>query len=367
MKKQLSVFNYSIKNAAESNTLDIYIDGEIVDAEEQEFIKEYWGDTTSVSYKSLRDAISASDAKTINTYINSPGGHVGDAMAIHDLFVDLQTKGYTINSYIRGICASSATYIAMSTPNSYISDNSMGMVHNVSGGVYGSVDEVENYAKAMRKFNDLVTDFYVKKTGLSKDEVTDLMKNETWLNAQEMVDKKFIANKTASVNFTNQINPDHWLFKNTEVLKVYNSFTQNNSAMDLKKVETAIENGIKNMLEKLGISNKSTEATSKEAVKDFTDAVVNTIKEAIPTEESIQTMVDNALQKTSDADALAIENAIKAGTKDFVNKATLETEIKNLSKELAKNLGNETTTEEKPKNKGGKNSRFANKKWFDGE
>lgn len=53
MKKQLSVFNFTLKNQG-SGKAEIFIDGEIIDAPTQELYREYWGDQTSVSYKSIR-------------------------------------------------------------------------------------------------------------------------------------------------------------------------------------------------------------------------------------------------------------------------------------------------------------------------
>ena len=164
MKSQLSIFNYSIVNQNEGE-IDIYVDGDIVDSPTLELYKEWFGDETSVSFKSLRDQIPA-NCKTLNLYVNSGGGHVGDAMAIHDYLVDLENKGVKVNRIGRGLVASAATYLVMGK-NSTLSQNCLFMIHEVSGSAWGTVTEVENQVKTFRKFNDLIVDFYVGQTGLS--------------------------------------------------------------------------------------------------------------------------------------------------------------------------------------------------------
>ncbi|MBX2907248.1 MAG: hypothetical protein KF744_14480 [Taibaiella sp.] len=55
MKLQLEIFNYSIGKNEATKKAEIFIDGDIVDAASQEFARDWWGDTTSVSYKSFRN------------------------------------------------------------------------------------------------------------------------------------------------------------------------------------------------------------------------------------------------------------------------------------------------------------------------
>ena len=364
MKQQLSVFNYSFVNQSESEA-DIYIDGYIIDEPTLEIYREWWGDETSVSYKSIRDQILNSSVKIFNVYINSGGGHVADAMAIHDLFVLLQSKGYTINTHIRGICASAATYIAMAGNPSTMSENSWFMIHNVSGGIWGDVNTVENYAASLRKFQDSIVGFYAKRTGLSETVVKNMMNKESWLTATEAVENKFIGSVTGTEDFTNTIPEKHWQFSNREVLNIYNSFTKNSNDMDAKKITEAIKNGFSDLAKNLGI--KADDEKGQKEVNNFAESIVNAIKDEFPTQDSISDMVNKALEANADADAEAIENAIKTATKDFVNKKDLETTVENLTEAVTKELGNGSdpkNQKEKPKNSLKPANRFSNRQWF---
>jgi hypothetical protein len=52
MNRQLQVFNFSFQNAA-NDAVDIHIDGDIVDASTQAMFESWFGDDTSVSFKSF--------------------------------------------------------------------------------------------------------------------------------------------------------------------------------------------------------------------------------------------------------------------------------------------------------------------------
>lgn len=378
---QLSVFNYKFQNKAGDASADIYIDGSIVDASTQEFYK-YFGDETSTSYKSFRDLVNQSDAKIFNVYINSGGGQVVEAMAIHDLLIEMQSKGKTVNTIGRGICASSATYILMAGKNPAMSSNSWMMIHNVSGFTYGTVDEIESYAVTMRKFNDASTKFYCDATGLSKTVIGNMMSAETWLNASDAKEKGFIKEVAGEATFSNAIKPEQWPFQNTAVLNSYNSFIKKNTPfMDTTKITEAITNGFNSMLEKLGITNKKDDKPVQDAFTEFSTSITNAITEGIkeikvPDNESITKMVNDAV---ADAFKTLPENfttAITEATKNSLKKEDLDRALENtltkadfkremtaLTNSIVAKLGGATpaeTEDEDPKPKRRKaNNRFS--------
>lgn len=335
MKPRLPFFNYAIRNQT-SDTLEIAIDGSIVDAETEAIFREWWGDDSSVSFKSFRNSVNtavAGGVKTINGTINSPGGQVTEAMAIHDFIVGLQNKGVNVNMTGCGIVASAATYILMASRNSSMTANSWFMIHNVSGCAYGDVNDIETQAKQLRKFNDAVRDFYASATGQPKETIADWMNKETWLTATEARDEGFVKKTTSEVAFTNTIKPEQWLFSNTTVLNAYNSSISNPLDMNLDKITTAIEAGFQNMLTKLGIKNE--EKGAQEALSEFSKGITDAIKEVVPDESKIQEMVNNALgalkelpKNVNDAITAAAENALKEN--EAVKNVASKEDIKNL-------------------------------------
>lgn len=221
MKRQFQAFSYKVENKAD-DTLDVHIDGIIVDAETQQILKDWFGDDTSVSYKSFRDQVTTAKPKTINLFVNSGGGMVTDAMAIRDFLASQEAAGVRVNRTGRGVVASAATFLVMGN-NSVLSENSWFMIHNVSGGVYGDVNMIESYARATRKFNDAVSSVYMKATGLSATVIGNMMDQETWMTAQEAKDKGFVKAIEGAATFTNKISPDAWPYSNQAVLNLYNA------------------------------------------------------------------------------------------------------------------------------------------------
>lgn len=345
MKPKLPFFNYVVKNAS-NTTLEVNIDGDIVDASTQQMYERWFDDDTSVSFKSFRDQVDKAikgGVNTINGTINSPGGQVAEAMAIHDYLVKIQNEGVTVNFTGCGIVASAATYILMASRNSCLTENSWFMIHNVSGFAYGTVDEVENQAKMLRKFNDAIRDFYASTTGQTKSAITDMMDQESWLTAAEAKDKGFIKCTTSAAAFTNTIKPEQWLFQNTAVLNAYNSSIKNSFEMDFSKITAAIESGFQNLISKLGISNEK-EGTS-EALGEFSTSIINAFKESVPDEERIQKMVDDAVSNSLSKAFETLPENITTAITDAVKNAASAEDLKKVSDELEetkKSIANRT-------------------------
>lgn len=341
MKIKFHAFNYSIKNASDDSA-DIYIDGAIVDAETQQIYRDWFGDDTSVSFKSFREDINALGAKTINIYINSGGGVVTDAMAIHDMIIDMQKAGKTVNTIGRGIVASAATYILMASKNASLSKNSWFMIHNVSGGVYGDVNDVENYAVTLRKFNDMARDFYSNATGIRKEDVTKMMNSETWLTADDAKAKGFIKNVTSEATFTNSISKEHWQFSNMAVLNSYNASVkteENTSIQNFDEMKKFFENFAADIKKAI---NGIKKPENSEAIDH--DSFVNAVAEAVSKPfESVGEQMENAVNE-------AVKNATKENTDKITNLETAnqaaEQKIKDLETEITNLKGKATNSKD---------------------
>lgn len=317
MKTPLNVFTFQIQNKG-NRTVDIHIDGSIVDASTQAILKAWFGDETSTSYKSFRDALAKEDADIFNVFINSPGGVVTDAMAIHDLLVDMQNKGKTVNTIGRGLIASSATLILLAGKDPEMSENSMFMIHTVSGGAYGTVDQIESYAAAMRKFNNQIVDLYSNRTGMSVQDLNDMMNGETWLTANEAVDKKFISKKSPKVEFKNAIPVEAWPFQNMAVLNTYNNSITKEAETDMKKLFTDFTKTITDLLKGVQPVN------SGDAKKDHETLMQNIANAITKPFEDLEAGFETAVND-------AVNMAVDAKNKDLVDQITgLETDIENI-------------------------------------
>ena len=165
---------YNIQNKAGSAT-DVYIFDEIG----------MWGVTAQNFISDIKDLKDT----PINLRINSLGGDVFDGLAIYNV-IKKRTAKTTV--YIEGIAASIATIIALGADEVVMSENSLFMIHNASGGAMGESKDLQKTAEVLNKITRQLAEVYEAKTGLSQTAIQDMMDAETWLNAQEAFDLGFI-------------------------------------------------------------------------------------------------------------------------------------------------------------------------------
>ena len=165
---------YNIQNKAGAST-DVYIFDEIG----------MWGVTAQNFISDIKDLKDT----PINLRINSLGGDVFDGLAIYNV-IKKRTAKTTV--YIEGIAASIATIIALGADEVIMSENSLFMIHNASGGAMGESKDLQKTAQVLDKITRQLAEVYESKTGLSQETIQDMMDEETWLNAQEAFDLGFI-------------------------------------------------------------------------------------------------------------------------------------------------------------------------------
>lgn len=117
----------------------------------------------------------------IDVRINSDGGDVFEAIAMYNF---LKAQKARVNVYIDGIAASAASIVACAG-KIFMPSNSMMMIHNPIGSVYGEAEDMRETADVLDKIRDSIAGIYAAKTGKNLDEITLLMKAETWLTADE--------------------------------------------------------------------------------------------------------------------------------------------------------------------------------------
>jgi ATP-dependent Clp endopeptidase proteolytic subunit ClpP len=136
------------------------------------------------------------EADTIIAHINSPGGDVFEGWAIHDV---LRATGKKIITQGEGIVASIATVIFLAGSERRMTDNTQLMIHNPFGFAMGDADDMQKYAERLKKEEDRIIDFYASATGNSRDDIVEMMKAETFLTADEAIEKRFATSKVEQI------------------------------------------------------------------------------------------------------------------------------------------------------------------------
>lgn len=151
-------------------------------------ISSWWG----ISANDFVNDLQQIDAKSLNLYINSPGGSVFEGFAIYSALVRHSEKnGTKINVVIDGIAASIASVIAMSGDNIAIGEHASTMIHEPWGWTIGTADEMREEADVLDALKDTIIDIYVARTGGDREEITAWVEAETWMKGQVAVDRGF--------------------------------------------------------------------------------------------------------------------------------------------------------------------------------
>lgn len=129
------------------------------------------------------------DDAAIDLRLNSPGGSVFDAVAIYNA---LRRHPGEVTVWIDGIAASAASYIAMAGDKIVMPENAFLMIHDPSGLVMGTAEDMRSTAEALDKVKVSLVQGYAAKSGKSDDEIAALMAAETWLDAKDALDFGFI-------------------------------------------------------------------------------------------------------------------------------------------------------------------------------
>lgn len=142
------------------------------------------------------------DASIIDVYINSSGGSVFDGVAIYNMLK--RHKAYK-RVFIEGFACSIASVIAMAGNTIVMPKSSIMMVHNAWTVSMGNAKELRKVADDLEKINDVIVESYMKKVNISQEEVKELMDKESYLTADECLEKGFCTKIDDSLDVSEEV------------------------------------------------------------------------------------------------------------------------------------------------------------------
>lgn len=257
---------------AKEDEADLYIYDEI---------SSWWG----VSANDFVQDLNEINAKTINLYINSPGGSVFEGYAIYSALVRYADKNKaTINVIVDGWAASIASVIAMAGDHIKIGAHASFMVHEPWSFAIGTADDMRNEADVLDELESSIIDIYEARTGSDRAELEKWVEAETWFKGQAAVDAGFadevIPLKTkkeddeedkamARPAASNDADYFAAIFPNIPD-DVREALTTQPAASEEKKLPKTIRE-FKNLLREIGFSNKQADSIAGHGFKDKTE------------------------------------------------------------------------------------------------
>lgn len=139
------------------------------------------------------------EEKDIFMYVNSPGGSVTAGLAIYDTMQYIKPD---VNTVVMGQAASMGSFLSQAgaAGKRFVLPRSRTMIHRVSSGTRGTsgsvhVQELEmedniRHLAESKRLNQMLIETYVQHNtaGKTYNELSDIMKHDTFLSAQEAVD-----------------------------------------------------------------------------------------------------------------------------------------------------------------------------------
>lgn len=196
------------------------------------------------------------EANEYRVYINSEGGVCAVGYSIYSY---LKSLSKPVTTVANGICASIATIVFLAGERRLINDGTSLMIHNPWGdGIKGDADVLELAAIEMRAEEDKMIAMYSKVTGITKDGLDSLMKNETYLNADKAIELGFATEKInqRAVAYLNTNNMSKTIMAKLD--EILSSFSKKQiMAMDLtsadgKKVVVEFADGVEDGMPETG-------------------------------------------------------------------------------------------------------------------
>ena len=180
MPKMKTKFWNIMKNE-EENSADMILYGTIGS-------DEWWDDICDKTFK--EDIANLGEVENINLHINSPGGSVFAAVAIANTLKNHKAK---VTAYIDGLAASAATIITSACDVVKMPKNALFMIHNPLTWAYGNKQELEKTGILLDKVKNSILETYLAKAkDKTKEELSALMDEEKWFNAEEAKEYGFI-------------------------------------------------------------------------------------------------------------------------------------------------------------------------------
>lgn len=147
----------------------------------------------TISAKAVKDSLD-NVKEDIVIRLNSGGGDVFEGIEIYNYLKSLSNH---ITVEVTALAASAASLVAMAGDKIIIRTGANMMVHEASTMAFGNKSDIQKTLNALTAIDTSIVDIYQDRTGLDRDEIVNLITNETWLTADEAINKGFADEKSS--------------------------------------------------------------------------------------------------------------------------------------------------------------------------
>lgn len=289
----------------------------VVDSSDSELIIEgvisqesWWGDEATP--QQLRDELKKVKSNNLVVSLNSVGGDVWAGLAMYNALRELDAK---VIIRVDGLAASIASVIAMAGDEIIMSPGSMMMVHRASALAMGNAEDLEKAIEMLETVEESIIPIYSDRTGLSTDEIQDMLNVETWMSAEKAVE----------LGFADKVAP----FKKEEQPEATNVFS-GNFAFSMSATKASLDSFVSKVAKAQAdeseedVEPETPEVDASEEPEVDTNKVQEDKKD---TEEKVEPAVDN-INPTEEQESQMTEEEKKAqADAEAKNKAIAQSQV----------------------------------------
>lgn len=167
-------------------TKKINLKGPIISNSDKE-VYEYFG-IEATCPKDILDSL-PENGEDVEIEVNSNGGLVTMGS---EMYTAIKAYQGNVTAKVVGMAASAASVAIMGAKKVVMSPTAQIMIHKASfRWISGNSDELQSAADALSSTDEAICNAYRKKTGLTNEELLDLMKKETFMSAKKAIELGF--------------------------------------------------------------------------------------------------------------------------------------------------------------------------------
>lgn len=167
----------TVVNEADAEAAEMTISGSV---------GESWYDDSGVTAKEFTDELSKiPEGRKITLKINSPGGSIMDGMEIYHALAE---RADDVTAHIVGYAMSIASVIPLAAGKVISKKPSVWMIHDPLLLTQGNIAEHQKAINFLEANAQEMAEIYAAKTGMSVDEMREMMKAETYFTSSEAVE-----------------------------------------------------------------------------------------------------------------------------------------------------------------------------------
>lgn len=175
-----------IQNTKDENDIQLRIEGDIISDDDVWFYE--WFGLVATSPNAFKTALGEHADKDITVWIDSFGGDVFAAAGIYNALKEHKGK---VTVKVDGKAISAASIIAMAGSEIHMSPMSIMMIHNPLTYADGDSRVMRQTAGVLDEVKETLINAYQMKTKKSRNKISEMMDNETWMSAKTAMKEGF--------------------------------------------------------------------------------------------------------------------------------------------------------------------------------